>query len=76
MGALAFAGTSFFDIALALGGDSVTSTAISFSNTGGSKFGIDNLRKNGVIVDWGTVLDNTYTLITGTLDSANLENIG
>ena len=27
-------------------------------------------------VDWGTVLNGTYTLITGTLNTANLDNFG
>jgi hypothetical protein len=53
--------------------DSLAATSISFSAAG---FGIDNLRANGSAVNWGTVSNGTYTLITGTLNSTNLENFG
>ena len=49
VGALAFSGTSFFDIALALGGDSLDfNRPISFSNRAAA-FGIDNLVYNGLL---------------------------
>jgi hypothetical protein len=74
VGAISFAGGSFFDIALAIGGNALDSTGtISFSSAG---FGIDNLVFNGAAVDWSTIADNTYTLITGTLDETDLDNFG
>jgi len=67
-------GGSLFDLFLAVNSaDSLAATTISFAATG---FGIDNLRANGAAVDWGTISNGTYTLITGTLNSANLENFG
>jgi fibronectin-binding autotransporter adhesin len=73
VGALSFGGGSFFDIFLAIGGNPLDATTISFAATG---FGIDNLRSNGAAVDWGTVAGGTYTLINGTLDSTNLDHFG
>jgi hypothetical protein len=72
--AVSFEGGSYFDIALAIGGNALDSTATSsFSSTG---FGIDNLRYNGAAVDWNTIADDTYTLISGILDETNLDNFG
>ena len=74
VGAVSFGGGSYFDIALAVGSlDSLTSTTISFAATG---FGIENLRYNGAAVDWSTIGDNTYTLISGDLTETNLGNFG
>lgn len=74
VGAVSFAGGSYFDIALAVGGNPLDSTTtISFASTG---FGIENLRYNGVAVDWSTIGDNTYTLISGDLSETNLSNFG
>jgi autotransporter-associated beta strand protein len=74
VGAVSFAGGSFFDIALAIGGNALDSTAtISFSSAG---FGIDNLVFNGAAVDWSTIVNNTYTLISGNLDETLLDNFG
>jgi autotransporter-associated beta strand protein len=74
VGAASFAGGSFFDIALAIGGNALDSSGtISFSSAG---FGIDNLRYNGAAVDWSTILDDTYTLINGNLNEALLDNFG
>ncbi len=74
VGAISFAGGSYFDIALAIGGNALDSTAtISFSTAG---FGIDNLVFNGAAVDWSTIADDTYTLIIGNLDETLLDNFG
>jgi autotransporter-associated beta strand protein len=76
VGNISLGGGSFLDIALALGGspNPLDSTGtISFAATG---FGIDNLRFNGAAVDWSTIVDGTYTLITGNLDETNLGNFG
>lgn len=74
VGAVSFAGGSYFDIALAVVGNPLdSSTTISFASTG---FGIENLRYNGVAVDWSTIGDNTYTLISGDLTETNLSNFG
>lgn len=71
VGNIAFDGGSFLDL------ESLTSTmaagTISFANTG---FGVDNLRLNGAVIDWSSVGDGTYTLLTGTLDETNLDNFG
>ena len=67
-------GGSFFDIALPVtSANSLDSSATSFAATG---FGIDNLVFNGAAVDWSTVANGTYTLITGNLDSTDLGNFG
>jgi autotransporter-associated beta strand protein len=74
VGALSFAGNSFFDIFTAISGNPMDSTTtISFSGTG---FGIDNLVSQGSAVNWAGIADGTYTLITGTLNTANLGNVG
>jgi autotransporter-associated beta strand protein len=74
VGGISFGGGSFFDIALAIGGNALDSTAtISFASTG---FGIDNLRFNGTAVDWSTIADDTYTLIIGDLNETLLDNFG
>ena len=73
VGTLSFDGGSYFDIFSAIGGNPLDSTTISFGSAG---FGIDNLVSQGATVNWGTVADGTYTLITGTLDSLNLDNLG
>jgi fibronectin-binding autotransporter adhesin len=74
VGAVSFGGGSFFDIALAVGSaDSLTSGAISFAAAG---FGVDNLVFNGATVNWNTVANDTYTLLTGDLNSLNLDNFG
>jgi autotransporter-associated beta strand protein len=72
---LILGGGSLLDIFLAVSGtpDSLAATTISFAATG---FGIDNLLSNGVAVNWGTISNGTYTLITGTLNSTNLGNFG
>ncbi|MBE2202798.1 MAG: autotransporter-associated beta strand repeat-containing protein [Chthoniobacterales bacterium] len=71
VGNIVFNGGSFLDL------ESLTSTmaagTISFANTG---FGVDNLRLNGAVIDWSSVGDGTYTLLTGTLDETNLDNFG
>jgi autotransporter-associated beta strand protein len=73
-GTITFGGGSFFDIALPVSSaNSLDSSAISFATTG---FGIDNLVFNGTAVDWSTIANGTYTLITGTLNSTNLGNFG
>lgn len=67
---LSFDGDSLYHVVNL--GDSLTiGGTISFANTGAG-FGIDNLTG----INWGTILDGTYTLIDGTLDSANLDNLG
>jgi len=74
VGALSLGGTSFFDIADVLASSNpLDATAISFSAAG---FGVDNLKSSGAAVDWNTVATGTYTLINGTLNSTNLENLG
>jgi fibronectin-binding autotransporter adhesin len=71
---LILGGGSFFDLFLAVNSaDSLAATNISFAAAG---FGIDNLLANGAAVNWGTISNGTYTLITGTLNSTNLENFG
>ena len=74
VGALSLGGTSFFDIADVLASNNpLDATAISFAASG---FGIDNLKASGAAVDWTAVATGTYTLINGTLNSTNLENLG
>jgi hypothetical protein len=74
VGDITFAGGSFFDIFDAVDNtDSLASTSITFSTTG---FGIDNLVFQGLAVDWSSIANGTYTLITGTLDSTNLDHFG
>jgi autotransporter-associated beta strand protein len=68
-----FEGGSHFDIFNAITTVPLNSTSIAFSTTG---FGIDSLVYGGSAVDWSTISDGTYTLITGTLDSTNLGNFG
>lgn len=73
---ISFGGGTFLDIALALGGspNPLDSTGtISFAAAG---FGIDNLVSGGIPVNWSSIADGTYTLITGSLNSANLGNFG
>jgi fibronectin-binding autotransporter adhesin len=71
---LILGGASLFDMFEAVTNtDSLNATAISFAAAG---FGIDNLVYNGAAVDWGTIADGTYTLISGTLDETNLGNFG
>jgi autotransporter-associated beta strand protein len=72
-GTISFGGASMFDIFAAIGLNPLDASSISFT---GSGFGIDNLVSNGAAVDWGTVNNGTYTLITGTLNSTNLGNFG
>jgi autotransporter-associated beta strand protein len=72
--AISFGGGSFLDIFLAVNSlDSLASSTISFAGAG---FGIDNLVSQGAAVDWNTVLNGNYTLITGGLDETNLANFG
>lgn len=74
VGNISFGDGSFFDMFTAVAdSDSLAANAISFAAAG---FGIDNLLYDGSAVNWGTISSNTYTLITGTLDSTNLGNIG
>jgi autotransporter-associated beta strand protein len=71
---LSLAGGSLFDMFMAVGSlDSLAATNISFASTG---FGIDNLVYNGSAVNWALIDDGIYTLITGTLNSNNLDNYG
>jgi autotransporter-associated beta strand protein len=71
---LILGGASLFDMFEAVdNSDSLTAATISFAATG---FGIDNLVSNGAAVDWDTIANGTYTLISGTLDSTNLGNLG
>jgi autotransporter-associated beta strand protein len=72
VGALSFGGGAFFDIFDALGGNPLDTGTISFSSVG---FGIDNLVSQGGVIDWSTVANGTYTLITGTLNTTNLGNL-
>lgn len=74
LGDLEFEGGAFFDIFDAVGNaDPLASTTITFPTTG---FGIDNLVYQGLAVDWSTISNGTYTLITGSLDNTNLGNFG
>ncbi|MEX1047885.1 MAG: autotransporter-associated beta strand repeat-containing protein [Akkermansiaceae bacterium] len=74
VGALTFAQDSFFDVFMAIGGNPMDSTGtISFSGIG---FGIDNLLSAGSVIDWSTIDGGIYTLVSGTLDSTNLDNFG
>ena len=71
---LILAGGSLFDLFLAVNSaDSLAATNISFV---GSGFGINNLVANGTSVNWASISDGIYTLITGNLNSTNLENFG
>lgn len=67
-GDLSFAPDSFFDIFLSINDPLAVSGTASF----GSGFGIDNLTG----VTWSGVADAKYTLITGTVNTANLDNLG
>jgi autotransporter-associated beta strand protein len=72
--ALIFEGGSFFDIFEAVANtDSLASTTTTFSTSG---FGIGSLVYQGAAVNWGSIDNGTYTLITGTLDSTNLDHFG
>jgi autotransporter-associated beta strand protein len=74
LGALTFEGGSFFDIFEAVDNTNPLDAAtITFSTSG---FGIGNLVSQGLAVDWSSIVDGTYTLITGTLDNTNLDNFG
>lgn len=74
MGALTFEGGAFFDIFEAVTNDSALSAStIAFATTG---FGIDNLVYEGSAIDWSAIDNGTYTLISGTMDSSNLANLG
>jgi fibronectin-binding autotransporter adhesin len=74
VGALSFGGNSFFDIFTAIGGNPLDAGGtISFANLG---FGIDNLLYGGIPVDWSGIGNGTYTLITGSLNTTNLGNLG
>jgi hypothetical protein len=74
VGSISFAGGSLFDMFKAVAdSDSLAATAISFAAEG---FGIESLRYDGSAVNWASIASNTYTLITGTLDSTNLGNFG
>jgi fibronectin-binding autotransporter adhesin len=73
VGALSFDGGSYFDIFDAISGNPLDSITIGIGSAG---FGIDNLVSQGAAVNWGAIADGTYNLITGTLDSLNLDNFG
>ena len=76
VGAISFGGASLFDISLALVGNALNSSTgtISFSASG---FGIEQPAfLQWCSVDWESVPNNTYTLINGTLDEANLAHFG
>ena len=73
VGALSFDGGSYFDIFDAISGNPLDSITIGIGSAG---FGIDNLVSQGASVNWGAIADGTYNLITGTLDSLNLDNFG
>jgi fibronectin-binding autotransporter adhesin len=73
-GNLSFAPDSFFDIFLTIADPLDVTGGTSFSASG---FGIDNLKWNGGAVDWsGFVNDTPYTLINGTVNTTNLDNLG
>jgi hypothetical protein len=50
-----------------MGGNST----LSFTGDGGG-FGIDRLAN----IDWETILEGTYTLVSGNVDFANIRNVG
>jgi autotransporter-associated beta strand protein len=55
------------DSPLTMGGNST----LSFTGDGGG-FGIDRLAN----IDWETILEGTYTLVSGNVDFANIRNVG